>query len=121
MLRPSLTTARRALFLALLAPVAASPTVEAQAPTFALEVEGGPVWQSYNDVEIPNDGSATRFSLSDLVGSGPEWTGRVYLSWWLTERSSIRLLYAPFTLVGTVPPGRASSFAGAPTDAGTRR
>jgi hypothetical protein len=24
----------------------------------------GPAWQTYNDVEIPNDGTATRFSLT---------------------------------------------------------
>ena len=34
------------------------------------------MWQSYNDVEIPNDGTATRFSLSDLVGTGPWAAGQ---------------------------------------------
>ena len=40
-------------------------------PRFELELEGSAIWQSRNDVEIPNDGSATRFSLEDLVGAGP--------------------------------------------------
>jgi hypothetical protein len=44
--------------LALLLPVSAL----AQASRFIVEVEGGPVWQSYNNVEIPNDGTATRFA-----------------------------------------------------------
>jgi hypothetical protein len=38
-------------------------------PTWTIQLEGGPIWQSYNDVEIPNDGSATRFSLFDLAGN----------------------------------------------------
>ena len=38
---------------------------------FEIEFEGGAAWQSRNDVEIPNDGTATRFSLHDLVGNGP--------------------------------------------------
>jgi hypothetical protein len=31
----------------------------AQAGAWTLELEAGPAWQSYNDVEVPNDGSAT--------------------------------------------------------------
>ena len=42
-----------------------------EAPRFTVRIEGGPVWQSRNDVQIPNDASGTRFSLDDLVGSGP--------------------------------------------------
>lgn len=63
-------TPRRAAFLLallLLAPL----TTAAQTPRLLVEIEGGPVWQSSNEVEIPNDGTATRFSLADVVGSGP--------------------------------------------------
>lgn len=89
---------------------------EAQPSTWELEVEGGPVWQTRNDVEIPNDGTATRFSLSDLVGSGPWTTGRVYLTWNLSERHGVRLLYAPLSLTETGTPTGPIEFAGASYD-----
>jgi hypothetical protein len=85
----------------------------AQAPTLVLEAEGGPAWQSRNDVEIPNDGSATRFSLRALAGSGTWAAGRVYLTWNVADRHGVRLLLAPFTLSGTGSPAGALSFAGA--------
>lgn len=84
----------------------------AQAPRLELELEAGAAWQSYNDVEIPNDGSATRFSLYDLAGSGPWPAGRLYVTWNLAERHGIRLLLAPFSLTETGVPAEAVSFAG---------
>jgi hypothetical protein len=98
----------------LLVPTAAA----AQVPRLAFELEGGPAWQSYNDVEIPNDGTATRFSLSDLAGSGPWPAGRLYVTWNVTERHGLRLLIAPFSLTETVVPDRPVTFAGASYDAG---
>jgi hypothetical protein len=92
----------------LVAPAAAV----AQVPTFLVELEGGPAWQSYNDVEIPNDGSATRFSLSDLAGSGPWPAGRLYVTWNAGERHGFRLLLAPFSLTETGVPDQALRFAG---------
>ncbi|HSR41659.1 MAG TPA: hypothetical protein VLL48_05800, partial [Longimicrobiales bacterium] len=88
--------------LALLLPAAAAT----QEPTVIVEVEGGPAWQSYNDVEIPNDGTATRFSLSDLAGAGPWAAGRLYVTWNVAERHGLRLLAAPFSLTESgVPDG----------------
>lgn len=98
-----------AIALALLVP----GTAAAQTPRFALELEGGPAWQSYNDVEIPNDGSATRFSLYDLAGSGPWPAGRLYLTWNIDERHSVRALAAPFSLTENGVPEQPISFAGA--------
>ena len=91
----------------------------AQSPRLVLELEGGPVWQSYNDVEIPNDGTATRFSLADLAGAGPWPAGRMYLTWNVTERHGLRLLAAPFSLTETGTPADPLSFAGAGYVAGT--
>lgn len=85
----------------------------AQQPTFELELEGGSVWQSYNDVEIPNDGTATRFSLSDLAGAGPWGAGRLYATWHVSGRHSLRLLLAPLSVDGTGVPGTSLTFAGA--------
>lgn len=85
--------------LAILVSMASVGSAQAGSPTrFSLEFEGGPVWQTVNDVEIPNDGSASRFSLVDLVGKGPQAAGRVYLSWHIADRHTLRALYAPFRL-----------------------
>ncbi len=81
-------------------------------PRWSVELEGGPVWQSYNDVEIPNDGSATRFSLYDLAGAGPWAAGRVYVTWNFAGRHGLRLLLAPLTVRATGVPASPISFAG---------
>ena len=92
----------------LVVPVAAA----AQAPRLAVELEGGAAWQSYNNVEIPNDGSATRFSLFDLAGSARAPAGRVYVTWKPAGRHALRVLAAPLTLTGDGVPARALRFAG---------
>jgi hypothetical protein len=90
----------------------------AQTPEWTVELEAGPIWQSYNDVEIPNDGSATRFSLRDLAGSGP-WSGaRLYVTWNMAERHGLRLLLAPFSLTETGAPADEVRFAGETFDGG---
>ena len=94
--------------LGLLAPLSAAA---AQSPRFVVELEGGPVWQSRNDVEIPNDGRSTRFSLRDFVGSGPWPAGRLYVTWNVAERHGLRLLAAPFSLSETFIPLRPLRFA----------
>lgn len=105
-------TPRRAAFLLallLLAPL----TTAAQTPRLLVEIEGGPVWQSSNEVEIPNDGTATRFSLADVVGSGPWPAGRLYLTWNLAERHGLRLLLAPLSVTAAGVLARPVEFAGA--------
>lgn len=77
---------------------AAAATAWAAAPRLTLEVEAGPVWQTRNDVQIPNDAPATRFSLVDAVGRGPWPAARAYLEWRLDDRRSLRALYAPLTI-----------------------
>jgi len=107
---------RRAAFavIALLIPLPA----EAQFPRLEIEVEGGSFWQSYNDVEIPNDGSATRFSLHDLAGAGPWPAGRLYVTWNPGGRHGVRLLLAPLSLTETGVPDREIRFSGATFTAG---
>jgi len=97
-----------AMGLAMILPYAAA----AQVPELVIELEAGPAWQSYNDVEIPNDGTATRFSLYDLAGGGPWPAGRLYVTWNLTDRHGVRLLAAPFSLTETGVPDRPLVFAG---------
>jgi hypothetical protein len=84
----------------------------AQTPSLVIELEAGPAWQSYNHVEIPNDGTATRFSLRDLAGSGPWPAGRLYLTWNLTDRHGLRVLAAPFSITETGVPDQTVMFAG---------
>jgi hypothetical protein len=104
-----------ALGVALVVPgasVAQAPRSVARPPSFAIELEGGPVWQSYNDAEVPNDGTATRFSLSDLVGNGPWAAGRLYLTWNMNERHGLRALVAPFSVTEAGVSDRTLVFAG---------
>ena len=92
--------------------------LSAQTPRFGVELEVGPAWQSYNDVEIPNDGSATRFSLKELIGTGPWPAGRVYVTWQLNERHALRLLAAPLSITENAVPAREIRFAGGTFAAG---
>ena len=64
---------------------------------FSLELELGPVWQSKNTVQIPNTDAGTRFSLEELVGSGPWASGRLYFNWNISRRHSLRVLAAPLS------------------------
>lgn len=89
-----------------------------QDPVFSIELESALAWQSYNDVEIPNDGSATRFSLYDLAGSGPWLANRLYVTWNPAHRHRLRLLVAPFSLSESAVPDSEISFAGADYAAG---
>jgi hypothetical protein len=73
--------------------------VPAPAGRFVLEVEAGPVWQSRNDVQIPNE-SGTRISLVDLIGAGPNPAYRVSGIWEISRRHSLRVLVAPLTISG---------------------
>jgi len=60
-----------------------------------LEVEAGAAWQDRNDVQIPNDGSGTRFALDRVTGTGPFFAPRVQFSTGLAPRHELRLVIAP--------------------------
>lgn len=91
---------------------ASAPAEEPDASGFGFEIEGGPVWQTLNDVEIPNDGTGTRFSLSDLLGNGPYGSYRLYLSYAMNEKHQLRVLLAPFAIEASGVPDRAIRFEG---------
>lgn len=78
-----------------------------------VELEAGPVWQSRNDVQIPNTNAGTRFSLVDLVGQGPSPAARLYLTWNINNRHSLRGLFAPLSYTGTGSLTGSVDFAGA--------
>jgi hypothetical protein len=104
---------KRTLVLALAAAGVLPIATAAQTSPVELEFEGGLAWQTGNDVEIPNDGTATRFSLSDLAGTGPWAAGRIYLTWHVSEGHGLRLLYAPLSVTETGASTGPLSFAGA--------
>ena len=85
----------------------------ARVPSFSIEVEGGGVWQTVNDVQIPNDDTATRFSLVDVVGEGAWTAGRLYATWNISESHGVRLLFAPLSITEVGSVTSAVDFAGA--------
>jgi hypothetical protein len=90
----------------------------ADEPSFSLELELGPAWQSRNTVQIPNTDAGTRFSLNDLVGSGPWAAGRVYFTWNLNRRHSLRVLAAPLSYTESGIFDETVNFAGETYEAG---
>jgi len=82
-------------------PIVSTAWAQEPAAKFAVELEAGATWQSYNDVRIPNDSRGTRLALPELTGSGPWASGRVYLTWQPNRRHGLRLLLAPFSLSAT--------------------
>jgi hypothetical protein len=86
---------------------------------FVVELEAGPVWQSRNDVQVPNSPEGTRFSMIDLQGNGPWPAGRLYLTWNISSRHGLRALAAPLSITETGTLSSQTSFAGATFDAAT--
>ncbi|MBK8165125.1 MAG: hypothetical protein IPK64_04060 [bacterium] len=117
---PTTVIASTFLLLAGAAPLMAQPGAAAQPalPRWSLELEAGPAWQTLNDVRIPNDDSATRFSLVDAVGKGPWTAARIYLAWRLDENDELRALYAPLTIDEPAQLAGDVSFAGGAFAAG---
>ena len=91
-----MNTIKTALLLAALTAFT-TPLMAAEDSRFSLELEAGAVWQTSNDVQIPNDDLGTRFSLKDLVGTGPWPAARVYFTWNINHKHGLRLLLAPLS------------------------
>jgi hypothetical protein len=70
-------------------------------PKWSVELEAGPVWQSRNDVQIPNDETGTRFSLVDLVGNGAWFGPRLIVNWNIKGRHGLQLFLAPLSYTET--------------------
>ena len=81
------------------------PQAIAQAQVNGLWVSGeiGPVWQTRNDVQIPND-TGTRISLKSL-GAGAKPSFRAYIGYAWGDVHELRALIAPLALnsTGTLP------------------
>ena len=112
-------TGRTLVLLGCLSPLVSPHPGTAQAtPTVVLELEAGPVWQSRNDVQIPNDDTGTRFSLADVAGHGPWPAGRLYLTWNINRRHGITALLAPLSFTETGILDGPVAFAGRTFEAG---
>ena len=83
-----------------------------------IAIEGGPVWQSRNEVRIPNDASGTRFSIVDAIGSGPYPAARASITWNINQRHGCRLLLAPLSITGSGVLAAPVDFAGESFEAG---
>ena len=86
---------------------------------FQVEFETGAVWQSRNEIHIPDSADGTRFDLRQLQGSGPEVQRRVELTWNVAHRHSIRFVYAPLSFSGTGSFANPVRFAGSTFASGT--
>jgi hypothetical protein len=87
-----------------------------EGPDVALEVEAAGLWQTRNDVRIPN-GTGSKFSLVEAVGLGPYGATRVALTIDLNERHGVRFVYAPITVESRGTLGQPVRFAGELFDA----
>lgn len=89
----------------------------AAADGLAIDLEGGVVGATRNDVRVPGDGG-TRFSLVDDVSAGVEPAFRVRLGYRFSGRHLLSMLYAPLSLEGSGTVDGAIDFAGARFDDG---
>ena len=78
---------------------------------FSIEIEAGPVWQSRNDVRVPND-TGTKFSMRDIQGSGPFAAARVYFAYAFRPKHEFLVLAAPLSVTATGQLPTTTSFAG---------
>jgi hypothetical protein len=105
----------RITWLLLLCTACASPgsklSAHRDAHPVTLELEGGPVWQSRNDVRIPGD-TGTRFSMIDVTGHGPFAAARLTADWDINERHAVRAVIAPLEFDGTGELEEDTRFAG---------
>jgi hypothetical protein len=91
--------------------LACGASAQSAAP-ISIEFEAGPVWQTINDIQIPNNSAGTRFSLVDLAGKGPQTAWRGYLTWRINSKHSLRGLYAPLSITESGVPDGAIAFNG---------
>ena len=85
---------------------------------FRFALEGGPVWQTKNDVRIPGN-TGTEFSFKDLTGSGPYAAGRFTFDWNFLEQHGLRLEIAPLRIDGNGTFDQPVRFAGTTFSPGT--
>ncbi len=78
---------------------------------FAVEFEGGPIWQTRNDIRIPNE-TGTEFSLVDTLGKGAYGAFRVEAAFDVNERHGFQIVMAPLKISDTSVLEKPVQFAG---------
>ena len=109
------TTSARGLRIlactAALVAAARDPALAQDEPRAGVIVEGANIWSARNDVRIPS-ATGTEFSITDLIGSGPDDAVRLEATLQLAERHGLRFVYAPIRIGGTGVPAGPILFAG---------
>jgi len=78
---------------------AADPQTDSR--LFQIEFETGAIWQSRNEIHIPDSAAGTRFSLADLQDGMPIVQRRVETTWHPGRRHAFRFVYQPLGFSGT--------------------
>lgn len=87
----------RIVFSALI--VAGTISVPCLGNGFFVDIEGGMAFPGYNDVQVPNDSSGTRFSLSETLDVDSKLIYRVRVGY-EAGRNTFSLFAAPLSLSG---------------------
>ena len=85
---------------------------------FGVGLETGGLWFSRNDIRIPND-TGTRYDMTDLTGSGPDFFARIDGHWDINDKHGLRIVIAPLEVSGTGELAQDTDFAGETFAAGT--
>ena len=110
--------ARLLILCAAMIPWALPSALAQDGKKLSVQIEGGAVWQTRNDVRIPNN-SGTEFSLVDALGKGPFGAYRVEAAFDVNERHGFRFVLAPLSIEDTAVLDREVLFAGAAFQPGT--
>lgn len=63
-------------------------------PRFGIGLESGALWFARNDARIPGD-TGTEFDATAFTGSGARAYARISGDWYIDDRHSVHLVYAP--------------------------
>jgi hypothetical protein len=87
-------------FIGVAAPLVAAET-QMEARRFQIEFETGAIWQSRNEIQIPDTAAGTRFSVADIQDRTPIVQRRVETTWNPWRRHAFRFVYQPLKFSGT--------------------
>jgi hypothetical protein len=104
-------------FLAICFVVFAQSILAQDKERVAFEFEAGALWQTRNDVRIPN-ATGTEFSIVDSVGKGPYGVFRIEAAFDLNEKHGFRVVVAPLEINDTGVLDQSIFFAGEHFDPG---
>lgn len=108
----------RGLLLLALMPLCMPALGQVDESRFGIGLETGAVGFSKNDVRIPGD-TGTRFDMTGLTGSGPEFFVRLDAHWDINDKHGLRVVLSPLEVSGTGELAADTEFAGERFPAGT--